>query len=91
MDIDGLRRARTPAALLLAMAGALIVSYGYGPAERALPVLVAWTTIALLVLEVLVQDGYFTRQGEEFRFASGLLEDWQRSRKGLPINPLTAI
>ncbi len=43
------------------------------------------------VLEVLVQDGYFTRQGEEFRFASGLLEDWQRSRKGLPINPLTAI
>ena len=43
------------------------------------------------VLEVLVQDGYFTRQGEEFCFASGLLEDWQRSRKGLPINPLTAI
>ena len=57
MDIDGLRRARTPAALLLAMAGVLIVSYGYGPAERALPVLVAWTTIALLVLEVLVQAG----------------------------------
>ena len=44
-----------------------------------------------LVLEVLVQDGYLTRQGEEFRFASGLLEDWQRSRRGLPINPLTAI
>lgn len=43
-----------------------------------------------LVLEVLLQDGYFTRQGEEFRFASGLMEDWQRSRKGLPINPLTA-
>ncbi len=43
------------------------------------------------VLEVLVQDGYLTRQGEEFRFASGLLEDWQRSRRGLPINPLTAI
>ena len=43
------------------------------------------------VLEVLVQDGYFTRQGEEFRFASGLLEDWQRSRKGLPIDPLVAI
>ncbi len=44
-----------------------------------------------LVLEDLVQDGYLTRQGEEFRFASGLLEDWQRSRRGLPINPLTAI
>ena len=43
------------------------------------------------VLEVLVQDGYFTRHGEEFRFASGLLEDWQRSRKGLSITPLTAI
>lgn len=43
------------------------------------------------VLEVLIHDGYFTRRGEEFRFASGLLEDWQRSRKGLPINPLTAI
>lgn len=43
------------------------------------------------VLEVLVQDGYFTREGEEFRFASGLLEDWQRSRSGLPIAPLKAI
>ena len=43
------------------------------------------------VLEVLMHDGYFTRQGEEFRFASGLLEDWQRSRKGLPIDPLVAI
>ena len=42
------------------------------------------------VLKVLVQDGYFTRQGEEFRFASGLLEDWQRSRRGLPIAPLAA-
>ena len=57
MNIDGLKHARTPAALLLAMAGVLVVSYGYGPAERALPVLVAWTTIALLVLEVLVQAG----------------------------------
>ena len=57
MNIDGLRRARTPAVLLLAMAGVLIVSYGYEPAERALPVLVAWTTIALLILEVLVQGG----------------------------------
>lgn len=43
------------------------------------------------VLEVLMHDGYFTRQGEEFRFASGLLEDWQRSRRGLPVAPLTAI
>lgn len=43
------------------------------------------------VLEVLVQDGYFTREGEEFRFASGLLEDWQRFRRGLPIAPLKAI
>ena len=42
------------------------------------------------VLEVLVQDGYFTRHREEFRFASGLLEDWQRSRSGLPIAPLAA-
>lgn len=42
------------------------------------------------VLDVLVQDGYFTRRGEEFRFASGLLEDWQRSRRGLQIAPLTA-
>lgn len=57
MDMDGLRRARVPVALLLAMAGVLIASYGYGPQERALPVLVAWTTIALLVLEVLVQAG----------------------------------
>ena len=43
------------------------------------------------VLEVLVQDGYFTRQGEQFRFASGLLENWQRSRRGLPIAALAAI
>ena len=40
------------------------------------------------VLDVLVQDGYFTPLGEEFRFASGLLEDWQRSRRGLPVDPL---
>lgn len=43
------------------------------------------------VLEVLVHDGYFTRQGKEFRFTSGLLEDWQRSRSGLQIAPLAAI
>ena len=44
-----------------------------------------------LVLEVLMHDGYFTRRGEKFRFASGLLEDWQRSRKGLPVASLKAI
>ena len=37
------------------------------------------------VLDILVQDGYFVRRGEEFRFASGLLEDWQRARHGLPV------
>ena len=42
------------------------------------------------VLNVLVHDGYFIRWGDELRFASGLLEDWQRSRRGLPIAPLTA-
>ena len=57
MDIEGLRRARVPVALLLAMAVVLVASYGYGPEERALPVLVAWTTIALLMLEILVQAG----------------------------------
>lgn len=43
------------------------------------------------VLNVLVHDGYFTRRGDEFRFASGLLEDWQRSRRGLSIARLTEI
>ena len=37
------------------------------------------------VLDILVQDGYFVRRGEKFRFASGLLEDWQRARRGLPV------
>lgn len=37
------------------------------------------------VLDILVQDGYFVRRGEEFHFASGLLEDWQRDRRGLPV------
>lgn len=55
--IDGLRRARTPIVLLLVMIGFLIGSYGYGVEARALPVLVAWTTIGLLILEVLVQAG----------------------------------
>ncbi len=41
------------------------------------------------ILDVLEQDGYFVRSGEGFRFASGLLEDWQRARQGLPIDCLT--
>ena len=40
------------------------------------------------ILDVLEQDGYFVRRGECFRFASGLLEDWQRARQGLPIDRL---
>jgi len=54
---DDLHRARTPIVLLLVMIGLLIGSYGYGVEARALPVLVAWTTIGLLILEVLVQAG----------------------------------
>ena len=50
----------------------------------------AGAAVLPFVLEVLVQDGYFTRQGEQFRFVSGLLEDWQRSRRGLRIAPLAA-
>ncbi len=38
------------------MVGVLIKSYAYEPAVRALPVLVAWTTIVLLFLEIMVQD-----------------------------------
>ena len=57
MGTNGLRRARVPILLLLGMGGFLFVSYGYGPEERALPVLVAWATIAFLVLEILVQTG----------------------------------
>ena len=43
--------------LLLGMVVFLIVSYGYGPEERALPLLVAWASIGLLFLEILVQAG----------------------------------
>lgn len=57
MGTNDLRRARVPILLLLGMAGFLFVSYGYGPEERALPVLVAWATIAFLILEILVQTG----------------------------------
>ncbi len=57
MLVDKLLKARVPLLLLLGMSVFLVVSYGYGPDERALPVLVAWTTMLLLVLEVLVQAG----------------------------------
>jgi len=57
MDRNNVRRARVPILLLLGMAAFLFVSYGYGPEERALPVLVAWATIAFLILEILVQAG----------------------------------
>ena len=57
MDVDSLRRARVPLVLILIMVGALIGSYDYEPSARALPVLVAWTTIGLLLLEFLVQLG----------------------------------
>lgn len=57
MGTDSLRRARVPLVLLLIMVGVLIASYGYEPSARALPVLVAWTTIGLLLLELLVQTG----------------------------------
>ena len=53
--IDRLLRARVPLLLSLGMAAFLIVSYGYEPEERALPVLVAWVTMVFLVLEMLVQ------------------------------------
>jgi len=53
--VDKLLKARVPLLLLLVMAVFLVVSYGYGPEERALPVLVAWVTMAFLALEILVQ------------------------------------
>ena len=34
------------------------------------------------VLYVLEHDGYLTRQGDGYRFVSGILEDWWRSRHG---------
>ena len=37
------------------------------------------------VLDVLEHDGYLAKNEKgEFRFRSGLLEDWQRARHGLP-------
>lgn len=53
--VDRLLKARVPLLLSLGMAAFLIVSYGYAPEERALPVLVAWVTMAFLALETLVQ------------------------------------
>ena len=55
MQTDRFRRVRVPLVLLVVMVGVLIGSYAYEPSARALPVLVAWTTIGLLILELLVQ------------------------------------
>ena len=57
MSADSFRRIRVPLVLILIMLGALIGSYSYEPDARAMPVLVAWTTIGLLLLELLVQTG----------------------------------
>jgi Na+-transporting methylmalonyl-CoA/oxaloacetate decarboxylase gamma subunit len=55
MNLKSIRAARVPLLLTAAMTAFLAGSYGYGPEARALPVLIAWTTIVLLVLEILVQ------------------------------------
>jgi hypothetical protein len=55
--VSELLKARVPLLLLLGMIAFLVVSYGYSPEERALPVLVAWATIFFLALEILVQAG----------------------------------
>ena len=34
------------------------------------------------LLGVLEHDGYLTRDGDDYRFVSGLLEDWWRARHG---------
>ena len=34
------------------------------------------------MLHVLEHDGYFARQGDDYHFVSGLLEDWWRVRYG---------
>lgn len=57
MSAESFRRIRVPLVLILVMLGALIGSYSYEPDARALPVLVAWTTLGLLLLELLVQTG----------------------------------
>lgn len=55
MNLKSIRAARVPLLLTAAMTAFLAGSYGYEPEARALPVLIAWTTIVLLVLEILVQ------------------------------------
>ena len=40
------------------------------------------------VMEMLERDGYLARRPDGYRFESGLLEDWQRARRGLPCVPL---
>ena len=57
MNANQLFRARVPLVLLLLVLGFLIVAFRYDSEAQALPVLVAWTTLALLLLEVLVQSG----------------------------------
>ena len=40
------------------------------------------------VLYVLGHDGYLARQGDAYRFVSGLLEDWWRARHGRHFVPI---
>ena len=55
INTDHFRQVRAPFFLLLVMLGVLIGAYAYESSARALPVLVAWTTIILLLLEIMVQ------------------------------------
>jgi len=52
-----LRRLGVPITLALAVIGVVAWSRDYTAQARALPVLVAWTTLGLLVLEAVVQTG----------------------------------
>lgn len=40
------------------------------------------------ILSVLEHDGYLVRQGEDYRFVSGLLEAWWRARHGRYFVPI---
>ena len=40
------------------------------------------------ILSVLEHDGYLARQGANYRFVSGLLEDWWRARHGRHFVPI---
>ena len=40
------------------------------------------------ILGVLEHDGYLARQGDDYRFVSGLLEAWWRARHGRPFIPI---